>query len=71
MNKHSQQSLNLGLLSLSKYRSMKCRDTLENTRGKAAKVKEYQAEDEAEDGIERGREEGSGLEHGHILVHKG
>ena len=37
----------LWLPSLSKHRSMKCRDTLENTRGKGAKVKEGQTEDEA------------------------
>lgn len=43
----------------------------ENTRGKGAEVEEDQTEDKTEDGIERSRKKGSGLEHCHVLIDKG
>lgn len=43
----------------------------ENTRGKGAEVEEDQTKDKTEDGIERSRKKGSGLEHCHVLIDKG
>ena len=42
-----------------------------NAGRQGAKVKEDQAEDKTEDGIERSRKKGSGLEHCHVLIDKG
>lgn len=42
-----------------------------NAGRQGAKVKEDQTEDKTEDGIERSRKKGSGLEHCHVLIDKG
>lgn len=42
-----------------------------NAGRQGAEVKENQTEDKTEDGMERSRKKGSGLEHCHVLIDKG